>query len=109
MVFAAATDRIYLDGGHILDFCNKAFELLDHIGWEYAAQVLTSLVHGIATARRSEELNSWRNPIDLSSMVWEARVALPELWDQGAGSRGDMGWRGTSRRHQPFGRSRRYG
>ena len=89
MVFAAATDRIYLDAGHVLDFCNKAFELLDHIGWEHSGQVLTSLVHGIATARRSEELNSWRNPIDLSSMVWEARSALPELWRQGACSRGD--------------------
>ena len=89
MVFAAATDRIYLDAGHVLDFCNKAFELLDHIGWEHAGQVLTSLVNGIATARRSEELNSWRNPIDLSSMVWEARGALPELWRQGAGSRGE--------------------
>ena len=88
MVFAAATDRIYLDAGHVLDFCNKAFELLDHIGWEHASQVLTSLVHGIATARRSEELNSWRNPIDLSAMVWEARDALPELWRQGSDSRG---------------------
>ncbi len=88
MVFAAATDRIYLDGGHVLDFCNKAFELLDHIGWEHAGQVLTSLVHGIATARRSEELNSWRNPIDLASMVRETRDALPELWAQGAGLRG---------------------
>ena len=92
MVFAAATDRIYLDAGHVLDFCNKAFELIDHIGWQHAAQVLTSLVHGIATARRSEELNSWRNPIDLSSMVWEARGALPELWRQGSGSRGE--WEG---------------
>ena len=88
MVFAAATDRVYLDGGHVLDFCNKAFELLDHIGWEHAGQVLTSLVSGIATARRSEELNSWRNPIDLSFMVWEARRALPDLWRQGADSRG---------------------
>ena len=88
MVFAAATDRIYLDGGHVLDFCNKAFELLDHIGWEHAGQVVTSLVHGIATARRSEELNSWRNPIDLASMVRDARDALPGLWKQGAVSRG---------------------
>ena len=94
MVFAAATDRIYLDAGHVLDFCNKAFELLDHIGWEHAGQVLTSLVHGIASARRSEELNSWRNPIDLSSMVWEARDALTDLWREGAGSRGE--WNGES-------------
>ena len=73
IIFAAATDRIYIDAGHIVDFCNKAFELLDHIGWEHAAQVLTSLVRGMATARRSEELNSWRNPIDLASIVKEAR------------------------------------
>ena len=88
MVFAASTDRIYIDAGHVVDFCNKAFELLDHIGWEHAAQVLTSLVPGIASARRSEELNSWRNPVDLSTMVWEARNALPDLWQQGAESRG---------------------
>ena len=89
MVFAAATDRIYLDAGHVLDFCNKAFEILDHIGWKHAGQVLTSLVHGMASARRSEELNSWRNPIDLSSLVWEARDALPGLWSEGAKSRGE--------------------
>ena len=79
MIFAAATDRAYLDGGHVLDFCNKAFELLDHIGWVHAGDVLTSLVGGIATARRSEELNSWRNPIDLSSLA-----ALKECVQAGA-------------------------
>ena len=89
MIFAAATDRIYIDAGHTVDFCNKAFELLDHIGWDHAAQVLTSLVHGMATARRSEELNSWRNPIDLVSMVQNARAALPALWEEGAASRGE--------------------
>lgn len=89
MIFAAATDRIYIDAGHTVDFCNKAFELLDHIGWDHAAQVLTSLVHGMATARRSEELNSWRNPIDLVSMVQNARAALPALWEEGASRRGE--------------------
>ncbi|MCH7801230.1 MAG: Rieske (2Fe-2S) protein, partial [Chloroflexi bacterium] len=50
---------------------------------------LTSLVHGMATARRSEELNSWRNPIDISSMVWEARKQLPELYKQGKSKQGE--------------------
>lgn len=89
MVFAAVTDHIYLDAGHVLDLCNKAFELLDHIGWEHASQVLTSLVLGIAHARRSEELNSWRNPIDLVSLVWDARDALPQLWEESADKRGN--------------------
>ena len=90
MIFAAATDRIYIDAGHVVDFCNKAFELLDHIGWEHASLILTSLVHGMASARRSEELNSWRNPIDLVSLVQEARAALPDLWAEGEARRGNQ-------------------
>jgi nitrite reductase/ring-hydroxylating ferredoxin subunit len=80
MIFAAATDHLYVDGGHVVDFANKAFELLDHIGWEHAAQVLTSLVHGMATARRSQELSSWRHPVDIASLVWAAREELPALY-----------------------------
>ncbi len=89
IIFAAATDRIYIDGGHVVDFCNKAFELLDHIGWGNAGQILTSLVQGMASARRSEELNAWRNPIDLASMVREARNNLPQLWEQSVSVRGN--------------------
>ena len=69
MVFAAATDHLYLDSGHVVDYANKAFELLDHLGWQEAGQVLTSLVHGMARARRSQELNSWRHPVDLAALV----------------------------------------
>ena len=29
---AAATDHLFLDGGHTIDFTNKAFEVLDHLG-----------------------------------------------------------------------------
>lgn len=83
MIFAAATDHIYLDAGHIVDFANKAFELLDHLGWETAGQVLPSLVHGMARARRSQELSQWRQPIDLASMVWQARAELSVLLEQG--------------------------
>jgi hypothetical protein len=83
MVFAAATDHLYLDSGHMVDFANKAFELLDHVGWQEAGQVLTSLVNGMAQARRSQELNSWRHPVDIASMVWAAREELPDLYEQG--------------------------
>ena len=89
MIFAASTDHIYLDAGHTLDFANKAFELLDHIGWQHASQTLTSLVHGMARARRSQELSAWRHPIDLASLVWQAREELPTLSEQG---RNASGW-----------------
>src|SRR5262249_30530313 len=36
LLLAADTDRAFADGGHSLDFINKAFECLDLIGWEYA-------------------------------------------------------------------------
>ena len=89
MIFAAITDHIYVDAGHMLDFANKAFELLDHLGWEHAGQVLTGLVRGMAGVRRSEELSSWRNPIDISTMTWHAREALTEAYDEGMGRRGE--------------------
>ena len=89
MIFAASTDHIYLDAGHTLDFANKAFELLDHIGWEHASRTLTSLVHGMAGARRSQELSAWRHPIDLASLVWQAREEVPALCEQG---RNASGW-----------------
>ena len=93
MIFAAATDHIYLDAGHVVDFANKAFELLDHLGWEMAGQLLPSLVHGMARARRSQELSQWRQPIDLASMVWQARAELPALLEQGKDRYGE--WNGA--------------
>ncbi|MFB6196739.1 MAG: Rieske 2Fe-2S domain-containing protein, partial [Halobacteriaceae archaeon] len=47
MLAAAATDHLYLDTGHRLDFINKALDTLDHIGWEHADHVLPSLVPGL--------------------------------------------------------------
>jgi nitrite reductase/ring-hydroxylating ferredoxin subunit len=72
MMFAAATDHRYLDGGHTLDFTNKAFEALDHAGWDLAEPVLASLARGYATGDRMEESNSWRNPIDLVAILENA-------------------------------------
>ncbi|HET7807854.1 MAG TPA: Rieske (2Fe-2S) protein, partial [Gaiellaceae bacterium] len=65
MLFAAATDHRYLDGGHTLDFVNKALEALDAAGWERAEAVLASLPAQLAFAERMEEANAWRNPVDL--------------------------------------------
>jgi nitrite reductase/ring-hydroxylating ferredoxin subunit len=78
VMFAAATDHIFVDGGHTVDFTNKAFEVLDHLGWDAAASVLPTLVSQTAAARRSEELGSWRFPDDLAGMIATATAALPE-------------------------------
>ncbi len=81
MLLAAATDHVYLDTGHTLDFVNKACELLDLIGWspEAAAAILPSLVPVLASSRRAEELNSWRHPVDLVALLDPVFARLPAL------------------------------
>ncbi|MFB6352787.1 MAG: Rieske (2Fe-2S) protein [Halobacteriales archaeon] len=85
MLVGAATDHRYLDSGHRLDFVNKAFEVLDHVGWERADDVLPSLVPGLATADRAEERSSWRQPVDVAALCAEAADELDELVAAGAG------------------------
>ncbi|HEV2171513.1 MAG TPA: hypothetical protein VGR40_11220, partial [Candidatus Binatus sp.] len=83
MMFAAATDHRYLDGGHTLDFTNKAFEALDHAGWDLAEPTLASLARGYAMGDRMEESNAWRNPIDLVAILETAFEAIPDALDRG--------------------------
>jgi hypothetical protein len=92
MVFAACTDHLYLDEGHSLDFANKAFELVGHIGWEYAEEVLPSIIPNLVRATRMEETSSWRHPVDLPSLLSEAFRDLDELIEAGGGRL--AGWGG---------------
>jgi hypothetical protein len=79
MLVAAGTDHRYLDSGHTVDFVNKACEALDTIGWEHAESVLPTLVDGLTEAERSEELSSWRQPVDLAAMAENTFDRLPAL------------------------------
>ena len=92
MLGSAATDRRYIDIGHPMDFTNKAFQILDHTGWADAELVLTSLVRTMAMARRMEESNAWRSPIDLVELLNEAFPQLEEVLERGATRRDD--WAG---------------
>ena len=79
MMMAAVMDHFYMDTGHALDFHNKAFEVLDQIGSEQRAQVLTSLLPAFRNAERSEELISWQSPVDLVTPLQEAFSRLSEI------------------------------
>jgi nitrite reductase/ring-hydroxylating ferredoxin subunit len=91
MMLVAVTDRFFADGGHALDFVNKAFECLDAIGREHAAQVLPSVVGQMTSARGGEESNAWRNPIDLVQLCEAAFAELPDSLARGAANHSD--WR----------------
>ena len=76
MVFAAVQDRIYADGGHALDHSNKAFELLNAIGWDEASRILPLLVSHLTQSRSEEEGGAWRIPLDLIPLIQEAEDHL---------------------------------
>ena len=100
MVFIACTDHLFRGVGHSLDFANKAFELLDHIGWRHAEEVLPSLIAGdsnIVGAQRMEESTSWTHPVDLPALLSDVFDELDELIARGGGRMTD--WSG----HQELG------
>jgi len=88
ILFSAATDHRYLDGGHILDFTNKAFEVLEVVGWDMAEGILSSLVPLYATATRMEERSSWRHPVDLSKILDRSFKEIPSSLELGRKRRG---------------------
>jgi nitrite reductase/ring-hydroxylating ferredoxin subunit len=88
LLFAAETDRVYAGGGHSFDFINKAFECLDIIGWQHAADVLPSVVGQMAAARGADERTAWRQPVDLIALCQHASLELPRLFVSGSAN----GW-----------------
>jgi nitrite reductase/ring-hydroxylating ferredoxin subunit len=89
LMFAAETDRVFADGGHSLDFINKAFECLDLIGWEYASTILPTVVGQMVAARGTEEATSWRQPADLVALL---NGTFPELVAEFAGRSDQWPW-----------------
>jgi nitrite reductase/ring-hydroxylating ferredoxin subunit len=99
MMFAAVTDHVFIDGGHTIDFTNKAFESLDYLRDGAAVDVLPTLVRGTAAASRSEESGTWRHPDDLPALLERTEARLAGVLADGAtrGGRFDdvagLGWR----------------
>ncbi len=91
MMVAAATDHFYRDGGHTLDFINKAFELLERIGWEKADEVIPTLVGMLASSSRAEEQNRWRSPIDFVPVLRGIFDELEAIIESGKGKQ----WHGS--------------
>jgi hypothetical protein len=98
MMFAAVTDHVFVDGGHTIDFTNKAFEALELVGDAAARDILPTLVRQTAAASRSEEHGEWRHPHDLVRLVDETVAGLPAAIATGASRTGTfddvagLGW-----------------
>jgi nitrite reductase/ring-hydroxylating ferredoxin subunit len=88
MILVAVTDRPFADGGHALDFVNKAFECVELIGQEHAAAILPTVVGQMVAARGADEINAWRHPIDLLPLMAQAFDKLPQALAGGRSRRG---------------------
>jgi len=91
VTLTAVADRYFADGGHALDFLDKAFAALDLIGWEHAETVLPSIVPVLTASAGSEEMDSWRHPIDLVALAERAQRDLAPALAAGHARRG--AWR----------------
>lgn len=85
ILVAGATDHLYMNSGHTLDFINKAFETVEHLGWEHAGPILAATVQQITDATRSEERSAWRQPTDVAQLCFDADARLSELVAAGDG------------------------
>ncbi|WP_310943262.1 Rieske (2Fe-2S) protein [Paenibacillus doosanensis] len=79
MMLLAVTDHFYLDGGHTLDFHNKAFEALALADPSEQERILTSLVPLLGNPTRSEELHQWQSPVNLVEPLKQAFLSLEQL------------------------------
>jgi hypothetical protein len=99
MMFAAVTDHVFIDGGHTIDFTNKAFEAVEHLGTDAAGEILPTLVRQTTAASRSEEFGEWRHPHDHAAISRNTIEKLEGALEQGRTRRGEfadvgaLGWR----------------
>jgi hypothetical protein len=76
LIFGSLQERVYADGGHALDLSNKAFELLDLVGWEQSAEIFPLIVEYLTQSQSEEERGAWRAPRDLIELIREAEQDL---------------------------------
>ena len=91
IIFTAANDRVFAQTGHVFDFANKAFELLDAIGWDHAAELLPLVMGQMASARGAEEDVHWHHPTEVIRPLREAEEQLPALLREGVGKTWEAG------------------
>ena len=85
LIFGAISERVYCDTGHIFDFANKCFELLDQIGWNLAPDILPLAVNGIVSARGTEENSNWHYPVEIIEPLRAIERDLPKILKEGQG------------------------
>ena len=82
LIFAGATERLYANGGHELESCNKVFELIELLGPDEAIQLVPLLIPGLTEARGREESTNWHHPVELVEPLRALERRLPDVLDR---------------------------
>jgi hypothetical protein len=77
LLFMGATERLYANGGHELENCNKVFELVELLGTDAASDLVALLIPGMTRARGQEESTNWHHPIELVEPLRALEERLP--------------------------------
>ena len=88
-LLAAVTERAFADGGHSLDFINKAFECLDLIGWGDASSCCQPSSAKWRRPREPRDRPNGSQPVDLVALCDEVAGQMPQLF---AASHRASGW-----------------
>ena len=93
-MFAACTDHVFIDDGHVIDYLNKACEAAAAIGDDGWALLLPTVVRATASATRHEEVSEWREPVDLIPIIDETASRITETRGPGMpdDELGAVGW-----------------
>ena len=78
LVFAGATERLYANGGHQLEDCNKLFELTELLGREHGQALFPLFIPSMVQARGEEESTNWHHPIEIVDPVRAVEARLPD-------------------------------
>ena len=82
LIFTGATERLYANGGHELESCNKIFELIELLGAADAPHLVPLLMEGLTDARGREESTNWHHPIELVEPLRALEGRLPRVLDR---------------------------
>jgi nitrite reductase/ring-hydroxylating ferredoxin subunit len=82
LIFGGATERLYANGGHELESCNKIFELIELLGDADAPNLVPLLMEGLTDARGREESTNWHHPIELVQPLRALEQRLPRVLDR---------------------------
>ncbi len=82
LIFSGATERLYANGGHELESCNKVFELIELLGSQVGPKLVPLVIPGLTEARGREESTNWHHPVELVEPLRELEKRLPALLDR---------------------------